>query len=80
MARVGCESNPCAKDVKCVDTSDGFRCGPCPKGYEGNGTHCKDVNEVNISNIGPLKFINGLVDFPFFLIFHYYFDDINMRI
>lgn len=24
----------------------GYRCGPCPPGLEGNGTHCADINEV----------------------------------
>lgn len=24
----------------------GYRCGPCPPGLQGNGTHCTDVNEV----------------------------------
>lgn len=24
----------------------GYRCGPCPPGLQGNGTHCADINEV----------------------------------
>lgn len=24
----------------------GYRCGPCPPGLQGNGTHCGDINEV----------------------------------
>lgn len=24
----------------------GYRCGPCPPGLQGNGTHCDDINEV----------------------------------
>lgn len=24
----------------------GYRCGPCPPGLQGNGTHCMDINEV----------------------------------
>lgn len=24
----------------------GYRCGPCPPGLQGNGTHCSDINEV----------------------------------
>lgn len=24
----------------------GYRCGPCPPGLQGNGTHCTDINEV----------------------------------
>lgn len=26
----------------------GYRCGPCPPGFEGNGTHCADINEVSL--------------------------------
>lgn len=25
----------------------GYRCGPCPPGLQGNGTHCDDINEVS---------------------------------
>lgn len=25
----------------------GYRCGPCPPGLEGNGTHCADIDEVS---------------------------------
>lgn len=31
----------------------GYRCGPCPPGLQGNGTHCDDINEVR--NGGVLK-------------------------
>lgn len=24
----------------------GYRCGPCPPGLQGNGTHCADIDEV----------------------------------
>ena len=27
--------------------ADGFQCGPCPSGMEGDGKTCKDVNEVS---------------------------------
>lgn len=31
----------------------GYRCGPCPPGLQGNGTHCDDINEVR--NVGALE-------------------------
>lgn len=27
----------------------GYRCGPCPEGMMGNGTHCQDIDEVRVS-------------------------------
>lgn len=29
----------------------GYRCGPCPPGLQGNGTHCTDINEVGKGGI-----------------------------
>jgi hypothetical protein len=41
--KVGCQSNPspCFPGVECQDTTDGPRCGRCPRGYVGDGRHCK---------------------------------------
>ncbi|KAK7115738.1 cartilage oligomeric matrix protein-like [Littorina saxatilis] len=36
-----CESNPCFRGVRCVDTEEGFRCGSCPRGYYGDGIRCE---------------------------------------
>lgn len=41
-----CLPNSCFPGVTCTETGTGFRCGPCPPGYSGNGTHCTDINEV----------------------------------
>jgi len=42
-----CEINgqPCYGDVKCIDlpppaNASGYKCGPCPSGYAGNGAQC----------------------------------------
>lgn len=30
--------------VECHDTHEGARCGPCPRGYEGDGKQCHTRN------------------------------------
>ena len=42
-----CESNgqPCYTGVECIDlpppaNASGYKCGPCPSGYTGNGAQC----------------------------------------
>ncbi|GBM91229.1 Thrombospondin-4 [Araneus ventricosus] len=42
-----CRDSPCYPGVQCADTSDGFRCGPCPRGYTGDGITCKQVVTCN---------------------------------
>lgn len=46
-----CDPNPCYPGVKCTEIADGFRCGPCPDGMEGNGTHCTDIDEVRAEKV-----------------------------
>lgn len=41
-----CSPGSCFPGVVCSETATGARCGPCPPGYTGNGSHCTDVNEV----------------------------------
>ena len=36
-----CETSPCFRGVRCVDTEEGFRCGACPRGYYGDGIRCE---------------------------------------
>ncbi|XP_031430188.1 cartilage oligomeric matrix protein [Clupea harengus] len=43
-----CDPNPCHPGVKCTETPNGIRCGPCPDGLVGNGTHCTDVDECTV--------------------------------
>uniref|UniRef100_A0A5F8H5C2 Thrombospondin 3 n=1 Tax=Monodelphis domestica TaxID=13616 RepID=A0A5F8H5C2_MONDO len=39
--------SPCFRGVDCMEVYEypGYRCGPCPPGLQGNGTHCTDINE-----------------------------------
>uniref|UniRef100_A0A8C4QTZ8 Thrombospondin n=1 Tax=Eptatretus burgeri TaxID=7764 RepID=A0A8C4QTZ8_EPTBU len=41
-------SNPCYPGVPCSNYADGVRCGPCPLGLTGNGTHCVDIDECKL--------------------------------
>ncbi|KAM4861700.1 thrombospondin-3 isoform 3-T4 [Thomomys bottae] len=45
--RSHCSPNPCFRGVDCMEVYEypGYRCGPCPPGLQGNGTHCDDINE-----------------------------------
>lgn len=36
----GCDADPCLTGVTCINTNDGFQCGECPEGFEGNGVNC----------------------------------------
>ncbi|KAK2179168.1 hypothetical protein NP493_505g01035 [Ridgeia piscesae] len=45
-----CKDRPCFRGVRCTPIRNGFKCGPCPKGYVGDGTRrgcrrrgCRDV-------------------------------------
>ncbi|KAM7409619.1 hypothetical protein PAMA_001213 [Pampus argenteus] len=46
--RPSCLPNPCHPGVKCMETPQGIKCGPCPDGMVGNGTHCTDVDECTV--------------------------------
>uniref|UniRef100_A0A8D3DDR4 Si:ch211-43f4.1 n=1 Tax=Scophthalmus maximus TaxID=52904 RepID=A0A8D3DDR4_SCOMX len=46
--RPSCVPNPCHPGVACMETPQGVKCGPCPEGMEGNGTHCTDVDECSV--------------------------------
>uniref|UniRef100_A0A8C7H5S2 Thrombospondin 3a n=1 Tax=Oncorhynchus kisutch TaxID=8019 RepID=A0A8C7H5S2_ONCKI len=45
------ESDTKSQGVSCMETFDypGYRCGPCPEGMMGNGTHCQDIDECSIA-------------------------------
>uniref|UniRef100_A0A8C1EEQ4 Si:ch211-246m6.5 n=1 Tax=Cyprinus carpio carpio TaxID=630221 RepID=A0A8C1EEQ4_CYPCA len=36
-----CDRRPCFPGVRCVNGFGSFRCGPCPRGLEGDGIFCK---------------------------------------
>ncbi|XP_028604651.2 thrombospondin-4 isoform X1 [Podarcis muralis] len=48
-----CEANTCFRGVRCMDTADGFQCGPCPEGFTGNGVICTDVDECRYNPCFP---------------------------
>nr|XP_025970928.1 thrombospondin-3 [Dromaius novaehollandiae] len=50
--RSRCNPSPCFSGVDCMETYEypGYRCGPCPPGLEGNGTHCADIDECAHAN------------------------------
>lgn len=37
----------------------GYRCGPCPPGLQGNGTHCADIDEVGEGRLERRKVERG---------------------
>ncbi|KTG38104.1 hypothetical protein cypCar_00004201 [Cyprinus carpio] len=43
-----CVPNPCHPGVECITTPSGMKCGPCPEGMTGSGTHCTDVDECAV--------------------------------
>ncbi|XP_069798548.1 LOW QUALITY PROTEIN: thrombospondin-3-like [Narcine bancroftii] len=47
--RSRCDPNPCFETVTCVETYEypGYRCGPCPEGFTGNGSYCADIDECS---------------------------------
>nr|XP_023657240.1 thrombospondin-3 isoform X1 [Paramormyrops kingsleyae] len=49
--RSRCSPNPCYKGVSCMESAQfpGYRCGPCPEGMTGNGTHCQDIDECALA-------------------------------
>lgn len=40
----------------------GYRCGPCPPGLQGNGTHCRDIDEVGAPEPGVAQGAGGGID------------------
>uniref|UniRef100_A0A674E374 Thrombospondin 3b n=1 Tax=Salmo trutta TaxID=8032 RepID=A0A674E374_SALTR len=46
-----CVPNLCYKGTPCTETREypGYRCGACPEGMTGNGTHCQDIDECAVA-------------------------------
>lgn len=49
-----CAPGFCFPGVACTQTASGARCGPCPAGFTGNGSHCADINEVRPPPTAPM--------------------------
>ncbi|XP_078725599.1 uncharacterized protein LOC144942674 [Lampetra fluviatilis] len=48
-----CVTNPCYPGINCTDLpppSLGYKCGPCPAGYTGDGEKCLDIDECNVTS------------------------------
>ena len=59
-----CEMNgqPCYAGVECIDlpppaNSSGYKCGPCPSGYTGNGAQC--VGEFYMGTYYTVRLVRG---------------------
>uniref|UniRef100_A0A8B9UUU2 Thrombospondin 4 n=1 Tax=Anas zonorhyncha TaxID=75864 RepID=A0A8B9UUU2_9AVES len=48
-----CEPSSCFRGVRCMETAEGFQCGPCPEGLTGNGVTCSDIDECRYSPCFP---------------------------
>ncbi|KAM3843768.1 thrombospondin-4 isoform 1-T1 [Vipera latastei] len=48
-----CEANTCFPGVHCIDTTDGYQCGPCPEGFTGDGIICTDIDECQYKPCFP---------------------------
>ncbi|XP_068594702.1 LOW QUALITY PROTEIN: thrombospondin-4a [Brachionichthys hirsutus] len=49
-----CRPGTCFRQDMCIPTeSGGFRCGPCPDGYTGDGVHCDDEDECQFNPCFP---------------------------
>ena len=53
-----CLSNSaCFPGVSCLNVGVGqSKCGPCPKGYEGDGRTCNDIDEVCCDDIDEVYY------------------------
>uniref|UniRef100_A0A8C9MV95 Thrombospondin 4 n=1 Tax=Serinus canaria TaxID=9135 RepID=A0A8C9MV95_SERCA len=45
--------NSCFRGVRCMETAEGFQCGPCPEGLTGNGVTCSDIDECRYNPCFP---------------------------
>ncbi|XP_060777829.1 thrombospondin-3a [Neoarius graeffei] len=65
--RSRCQPNPCFKGVPCMEIFEfpGYRCGPCPEGMTGNGTHCQDLDECALVQpcYSPSACVNTVIGF-----------------
>lgn len=48
-----CEERPCFLGVECRDTPRGVACGPCPRGYQGDGRNCQRIDYCQYNPCAP---------------------------
>ena len=64
----------CFPGVSCLNVGVGqSKCGPCPKGYEGDGRTCTDINEVGRVSLAQLKLCFCLCEVVSFACLFVYF-------
>lgn len=66
-----CDPNPCHPGVTCTETVNGIRCGPCPQGMEGNGTHCTDIDEVELITGSQQQGFSSVTSQKFIVVGHW---------
>ena len=59
---------PCFPGVNCMETADGVRCGPCPRGYIGNGRTCRPGISCADRPCFPGNFYN-IFNSPHFIVY-----------
>lgn len=48
-----CNAGSCYAGVECRQTSRGIECGPCPRGYEGDGRDCRRIDYCKYNPCAP---------------------------
>ena len=74
----GCLSSPCFSGSSCMETdAGGFRCGPCPKGFIGDGRTCTPgltcADRPCFPGTSFSFFLTTFIRIVFICLFHYLF-------
>uniref|UniRef100_W5U9I2 Thrombospondin-4-B n=1 Tax=Ictalurus punctatus TaxID=7998 RepID=W5U9I2_ICTPU len=63
-SKTKCAPGVCFQQSMCTETERGFKCAPCPEGYNGDGVHCEDVDECQFNPCFPgVRCINTVPGF-----------------